>query len=81
MFCLEAVLWVDLVMVFTEDTPERLIRVVHPDVLVKGPEAAGTEIPGAAYVASYGGRVVVPNWPVEHSTTAIIQRILQGAKE
>jgi rfaE bifunctional protein nucleotidyltransferase chain/domain len=80
MFALHAVRWVDVVLMFDEDTPEQLIRIVRPDVLVKGPEAAGTEIPGAEFVKLYGGRVVVPDWQVEHSTTAIIEKIRQGAK-
>jgi D-beta-D-heptose 7-phosphate kinase/D-beta-D-heptose 1-phosphate adenosyltransferase len=78
--CLKAVRWVNWVFTFEEDTPEPMIRRLRPDVLVKGPEAAGTEIPGAEFVKSYGGSVVVPDWKVEHSTTAIIEKIRQGAK-
>ena len=66
------------VIVFVDDTPEMLVRKLRPDVLVKGPEAACQDlIPGAAFVKAYGGRVEVPAWVVEHSTTAIIERILQ----
>jgi D-beta-D-heptose 7-phosphate kinase / D-beta-D-heptose 1-phosphate adenosyltransferase len=66
---------VDMVLLFDEDTPEELIRLVHPDVLAKGADYAGRFIAGADFVRSYGGRVelvdLVPGW----STTALLQRI------
>jgi D-beta-D-heptose 7-phosphate kinase/D-beta-D-heptose 1-phosphate adenosyltransferase len=68
---------VDDVQIFADDTPEPLIRRLRPDVLVKGPDCQRTTIPGAALVESWGGRVVVPNWPIQHSTTAIVNRLRQ----
>lgn len=68
---------VDDVLVFDEDTPELLIQRLRPDVLVKGPACRGTEIPGAAFVESIGGRVVIPDWPVEHSSTQLVGRIIR----
>lgn len=64
---------VDHVEIFDEDTPERLLREVCPDILVKGPEAKNAPIPGADFVKSYGGEVIVPDWPVEISTTRILE--------
>lgn len=64
------------VILFNEDTPEELIKYIKPDILVKGPEAAKTIIPGAGFVKSYGGKVIVPSWNICESTTAIIQKIL-----
>jgi len=65
---------VDYVTVFQEDTPEALLELLRPDVLVKG--GTTTEVVGKAIVESYGGRVltldVVEGW----STTTIINRIL-----
>ena len=66
---------VDDVLIFQEDTPDIIIRTIRPDVLVKGPQERGREIPGAAFVESYGGRIAVPDWPVEHSTTKFIERL------
>jgi rfaE bifunctional protein nucleotidyltransferase chain/domain len=43
---LESLPYVDLVVVFTEDTPTELLRAVRPDVLVKGSEYRLEEIPG-----------------------------------
>ena len=68
---------VDDVQVFDEDTPESLIRRLRPDVLVKGPICQRTTIPGADLVESWGGRVIVPDWPIHHSTTAIVNRLRQ----
>ena len=72
---LRALRCVDDVHVFDDDTPELLIQRLRPDVLVKGPVCRDAEIPGAAYVESIGGRVVIPEWPVEHSSTQLVDRI------
>ncbi|MCD6282863.1 D-glycero-beta-D-manno-heptose 1-phosphate adenylyltransferase [bacterium] len=54
---LEAIRYVDAVVVFDGDTPEELIREVRPDVLVKGAEYETKDIVGAGFVEGYGGRV------------------------
>ena len=74
---LRALRCVDDVQIFDEDTPELLIERLRPDVLVKGPAYCGTEIPGADFVESIGGRVVIPDWPVEHSSTQLVSRIIR----
>lgn len=68
---------VDQVVVFDEDTPLELVWRMRPAVLVKGPEYHGREeqIIGANHVWQWGGKVVTPDWPVEVSTTRIIERI------
>jgi rfaE bifunctional protein nucleotidyltransferase chain/domain len=48
---------VDYVVIFGEDTPVKLIRQVKPDVLAKGADYRITEIVGADFVRSYGGKV------------------------
>jgi D-beta-D-heptose 7-phosphate kinase/D-beta-D-heptose 1-phosphate adenosyltransferase len=71
---------VDQVIVFDEPTPLLLIESLRPEVLVKGPDYAGRECCGASLVGSYGGRIVIPDWPVRQSSTRIVERILaQGA--
>jgi D-sedoheptulose 7-phosphate isomerase len=66
---------VDEVIIFDEPTPERLIRELRPDVLVKGGDWATTEIVGADLVQGWGGKVVsLPLLP-GHSSTGIIERI------
>ena len=66
---------VDDVQIFDEDTPEAVIARLRPDVLVKGPACKGTDIPGAALIESWGGKVIVPEWPIGHSTTQLMQHI------
>ena len=68
---------VDDVQVFDEDTPELLIRRLRPDVLVKGPACRDTEIPGAAFVESIGGRLMIPDWTVNHSSTKLVGQIIR----
>ena len=71
---------VDQVIVFDESTPMRLIEAMRPEVLVKGPDYVSRECCGSKLVESYGGRVVIPDWPVLQSSTRIVERILaQGA--
>ncbi len=66
---------VSLVVVFDYDTPERLIREVRPEVLVKGGDWAIAAIVGREFVESYGGRVVGVPLRAGVSTTALIERM------
>jgi D-beta-D-heptose 7-phosphate kinase/D-beta-D-heptose 1-phosphate adenosyltransferase len=66
---------VDWVVAFSEDTPERLICRVMPDVLVKGGDNDPDKIPGGPCVREAGGEVKVLDY-VEHcSTTGLIEAI------
>lgn len=75
---LEALACVDLAIVFDEDTPERLIREVKPDVLAKGGDWTPDRIVGREFVESRGGRVVSVPLRIGLSTTALIERIVAG---
>lgn len=65
---------VDLVVVFEEDTPEKLIAQVKPIVLVKGGDYKGTELPGQKTVEALGGEVVLIDLVPGHSTTSMVER-------
>ena len=69
---LEAVDWV---LYFTEDTPERLLESVRPDVLVKGGDYGIDGVVGGEFVRSYGGEVRVLSFLDNCSTTAIVEKI------
>ncbi len=72
---LAALRFVDLVVIFDEDTPEELIRAMRPDLLFKGADYAGGEIPGGAFVRENGGTVeFLPLLP-GHSTTGTVARV------
>jgi D-beta-D-heptose 7-phosphate kinase/D-beta-D-heptose 1-phosphate adenosyltransferase len=70
-----SVRWVDYVTVFPEATPLETIKLIRPDVLIKGAEYKQTEIIGAEFVKNNGGRVVrIPMKP-GHSTRRLVGRM------
>lgn len=71
---LAALAAVDFTVIFTEDTPENLIKRVHPDVLVKGGDWKIDQIVGAPFVLSYGGQVMSLQFVDGKSTTKIIEK-------
>lgn len=66
---------VDYVVVFEEDTPLELIKLVKPDILVKGGDYLPNNIVGSDYVISYGGKVIVIPYVEGKSTTNLIEKI------
>lgn len=66
---------VDWVVSFDEDTPERLLRCIRPDVLVKGGDYSESQVVGGNIVKADGGSVQVLNFVKDCSTTAIVNRI------
>lgn len=67
---------VDWVVPFCEDTPERIIQEISPDVLVKGGDYHEVnKLPGAAYVLSQGGTVELLGLKEGRSTTKLINSI------
>jgi rfaE bifunctional protein nucleotidyltransferase chain/domain len=74
-FVLAAVECVDLVVVFGEDTPLELVKVLRPDVIVKGGDYTEETIVGANEVKGWGGRVVIVPLTPGQSTTAIVRKL------
>lgn len=72
---LAALLMVDAVILFDEDTPLALIEAIRPDVLVKGGDYTIDQIVGAREVMDWGGRVVINPIVPGFSTTGIIEKI------
>lgn len=68
---------VDWVTSFADDTPERLLKKLQPDVLVKGGDYTVEQVVGADIVHAYGGDVRVLGVIKNLSTTAIINRVNQ----
>ena len=69
---------VDAVVLFEDDTPERLIRELRPQVLVKGGDWAIDTIVGREFVESLGGRVLSIPLREGLSTSNLIERIVAG---
>ncbi len=68
---------VDVVCLFHEDTPARLIASILPDVLVKGADYTPAEIVGRETVERNGGTVVTIPLTPDKSSTGIIETILE----
>lgn len=71
---LKALESVDETVIFTEDTPENLIKSVRPDILVKGGDWSVDQIVGGPFVQSYGGQVCSLTFIDGKSTTKIIEK-------
>ncbi|NEM05997.1 D-glycero-beta-D-manno-heptose 1-phosphate adenylyltransferase [Geodermatophilus normandii] len=71
---LEALEFVDAVMVFGEDTPAEVLDRLRPDVWAKGGDYAGADLPEAAVLRQWGGQAVVLPYLDGHSTTALVER-------
>ncbi len=70
---------IDCVVIFDEETPERLIETVLPDVLVKGGDYIAEDIVGYQTVTKNGGRVEVVSFVEGKSTTGIVNLIMEQA--
>jgi D-beta-D-heptose 7-phosphate kinase/D-beta-D-heptose 1-phosphate adenosyltransferase len=68
---------VGYVILFDELTPEKLIRRIKPDVLVKGEDWKEKGVVGREFVESYGGKVILAPFVNDVSTTDIVSRILE----
>ncbi|HET7847901.1 MAG TPA: D-glycero-beta-D-manno-heptose-7-phosphate kinase [Pseudolabrys sp.] len=64
----------DLVVVFDEDTPEKLIARIRPMVLVKGGDYTREGVVGADIVEAQGGEVILIELAPGHSTSAMVAR-------
>lgn len=66
---------VDYVTIFSEDTPEELIRRVRPAIHVKGGDYAGRELPERKVIESVGGQLVLLPFVPGYSTTSLLARL------
>jgi D-beta-D-heptose 7-phosphate kinase/D-beta-D-heptose 1-phosphate adenosyltransferase len=71
---LAAIEAVDLVVVFAEDTPLKLIERVRPQVLVKGGDYQRKEVVGHDLVEAAGGQTLLVDLLPGHSTSALVRR-------
>jgi D-beta-D-heptose 7-phosphate kinase/D-beta-D-heptose 1-phosphate adenosyltransferase len=69
---------VDLVVVFEEDTPTRLITQIRPSVLVKGGDYTREQVVGHEIVEAHGGRVMLVDVLPGFSTTSLVNRARGG---
>jgi len=74
---LAALTVVDYIVPLERKTPDKLIPLINPHVLVKGADYKVSEIVGADYVLEHGGKVVRMKLVKGLSTSEIIRRIKQ----
>jgi D-beta-D-heptose 7-phosphate kinase/D-beta-D-heptose 1-phosphate adenosyltransferase len=72
---LASLLMTDVITIFEEDTPLEMIKLILPDVLIKGGDYTVEQIAGAREVLAAGGRVVINPILEGFSTTTIIERM------
>ncbi len=72
---LAALGFVDMVILFEEDTPYELIKTVQPDVLVKGADYNPEDIVGYDIVTAKGGKVETIVLEEGFSTSGVIEKI------
>ena len=65
---------VDLVVIFAEDTPLKLIERIKPSVLVKGGDYTREQVVGHEIVTANGGEIVLVEIMPGHSTTSLVKR-------
>jgi D-beta-D-heptose 7-phosphate kinase/D-beta-D-heptose 1-phosphate adenosyltransferase len=74
-YVLAALEAVDAVTLFEEDTPLDLVRLLQPDVIVKGGDYSPDTVVGANEVRARGGEVVIMPLTPGQSTTSTIDRL------
>lgn len=71
---------VDWIVPFADETPERLLRMIKPDILAKGGEYRVDQVVGADIVRAYGGEIRIIGDKID-SSSSIINRIKQVIKQ
>lgn len=77
---LEAVEEIDYLVSFSEETPQAVIASLLPDILVKGGDWKIDEVVGKSEVEKAGGKVIIIPYLEGHSSSEIIDRIIQASK-
>lgn len=75
---LAAFAFVDIVVIFNEETPLKIIEALKPDILVKGGDYNRSNIVGADFVESRGGRIETIPLVEGQSTTNLVNRIVKN---
>lgn len=76
-----SLLFIDLVVLFEEETPYELIKAVNPDILVKGDDYTIQNIVGHDIVLEQGGKVKTIALVKGYSTSGIVDKIKQQLKD
>jgi len=69
---------IDLLILFKETTPLKVIKAVKPDILIKGADWDKAKIVGSDFVKAYGGKVQTIKLVKGLSTTSLIKKIVKA---
>lgn len=72
---LSALIFVDKIVLFDEDTPYELIKYIQPDILVKGKDYKPEQIVGYDIVKNKGGEIITIDLTAGYSTTSILNKL------
>lgn len=75
-YVLSSLQCVDLIMLFEEDTPLNLIKLLKPDILIKGADYTIDQVVGASFVQNYGGQVKLIDLVEGQSTTRMVNKMI-----
>jgi rfaE bifunctional protein nucleotidyltransferase chain/domain len=76
----ESLEMVDYVTLFDEPTADTLLLKLKPHVQAKGTDYTEENVPERETVLSYGGEIAIVGDPKDHSSTAIIEKFVEGIK-
>lgn len=71
---LAAMSFVDYVFLFEEDTPEKSLEIIRPDIHTKSGDYKAADLPEKDIVEKYGGKVIITDYFVGESTTNTIEK-------
>jgi D-glycero-beta-D-manno-heptose 1-phosphate adenylyltransferase len=77
---LAALKGVDGVVIFAETTANELIQTLKPEIYVKGGDYRVEQLPEAAAVLAYGGKIDLIQIEIPSSTTGLVERILAAGE-
>ncbi|MFO0984212.1 MAG: adenylyltransferase/cytidyltransferase family protein [Planctomycetota bacterium] len=66
---------VDYVTVFADQTADRILNELRPDIQAKGTDYTEATVPERATVLAYGGQVVIAGDPKDHATSDLLKRL------
>lgn len=74
-YVLSAIKNVDYIIIFNEETPEKIISSILPDILVKGSDYQGKYIAGQKFLEKHGKKIALIDLVEGKSTTELINKI------
>ena len=77
-FALSSIIFVDLIILFSEDTPIKIIKEINPDILTKGADYSMDEVVGKKEVVDSGGEVILIPLASRLSSSNIIKKYNYG---